>query len=157
MTFPLGPIRTSTGLGFQLRLRRADAFQPTLLICHPGRCLVTAMIGAMLRIFRRIRGLRLIQPCLHFSFKAPLLLRHALVAHRLVSRGIGAQLGAIHRNMAKLDQPRRLAKPQYLHEQAPQGHQMPAPECADGAEIRLVQPSHRHHVHPLLAGTRQLP
>jgi hypothetical protein len=58
--------------------------------------------------------------------------------------------------MAKLDKPRRLAEPQYLHEQAPQGHQMPAPECADGAEIRLVQPSHRHHVHPLFAGTRQM-
>jgi hypothetical protein len=51
-------VRPSAGLGFQLRLRRADAFQPALLIRHPSRCLVTAMIGAMLRVFRRIRGLR---------------------------------------------------------------------------------------------------
>ncbi|MFM7420912.1 MAG: transposase, partial [Alphaproteobacteria bacterium] len=40
------------------------------------------MIGAMLRIFRRIRGLRLIKPSLHLSFKAPLLLRHKAMSYK---------------------------------------------------------------------------
>ncbi len=41
--------------------------------------------------------------------------------------------------MAELDQPRRLAQAQHLHEQAAKRRQMPLAEIGNGAEVGLVQ------------------
>ena len=50
---------------------------------------------------------------------------HPLVAHRLVARGVRAQLGAIDRQRPQPDQLGLLAQPQRLHEQLRQRLQMP--------------------------------
>jgi hypothetical protein len=42
-------------------LRWRDALQPTLPVGHPGRGLVAALAGAVLRVLRRISRLRLVQ------------------------------------------------------------------------------------------------
>jgi len=48
---------------------------------------------------------------------------------------------------AQLHQTRRLTQPQHLHEQTPQGRQVPLPEQVDRPEVRLLQRRHRHEIH----------
>ena len=52
---------------------------------------------------------------------------------------IGAQLVAIHRDMAEADQACLLAECQHLNEQLAQRRQVTAAELVDGAEARPVQ------------------
>jgi hypothetical protein len=164
---PLGMMRLSLsvklrcalsggGFGFQLRLGRADALQAALLVGHPVRGLVATAIRPVLCILRGVSGHRLIQPGLHLGHQLRLLAHHVLVAHCLVPAGVGAQLGAVDRNVPQLDQTRGPTQPQNLHEQFRQRCQMPLAEVTDGAEVRPVQPGDRHHVHPLFAGACQL-
>src|SRR5215211_3097852 len=61
---------------------------------------------------------------------------HALVAHRLVLRRVGLDLGAIERDMPELHQAGLLAQLQNLHEQFAKRLQVPLAKIRDGAEIR---------------------
>ena len=149
--------RNEPRLGLQLRLGLADALQPTLLVGHPVWRLVAPPVRAMLDILGLVRRIGLREPSGDLRRQLRFGRLHPPVAHRLVTVGVGLQLGSVRRHMAQLHQPRRLAQPQHLHEQVGQGRQMPLAEVADGAEVRPVQARHRHHVHPLLVGPRQTP
>lgn len=145
------------GLGLELRLGGPNALEPALLVGCPVRRLVAPAVEAVFPIFRRVGRRGAIEPLLNFGGKSGLLLDHPFVAHRLVSAGVGLELGSVHRDMAEPDQSRRLAQTQHLHEKRRQRRQMPLAEVADGAEVRPVQPGHRHNVEALLARPRQLP
>lgn len=58
--------------------------------------------------------------------------------------------------MGELDEPRRPAQAQHLHEQIRESHEMALAKVGDRAKVRPVQPGHRHHVDPLFAGTGEL-
>jgi hypothetical protein len=144
-------------LGLELRLGGPNALEPALLVGHPVRRLVAPAVDAVFPIFRRVGPRSPLEPVLNFGGESGLLLHHPFVAHRLVPAGVGLQLGSVHRDMAKPDQSRSLAQLQRLHEQRRQRRQMPRAEVADRAEVRTVQPGHRHNVEAFFARPRQLP
>src|SRR5262249_27205658 len=76
---------------------------------------------------------------------------HALIAHRLVLRGIGFDLGAVKRNMAELHQAGGLAQVQNLRKQRVQRLQMPLAEFRDGTEVRRIEPHNAHEIDALAA------
>jgi hypothetical protein len=67
----LGGCPRGGGLGLRARLQRsfgfANPFQPTLAPLQLRRQLVAASIGAVLRLFDRVRRLRLVEQLLHSS------------------------------------------------------------------------------------------
>ncbi len=73
-----------------------------------------------------------------------------------MARGVGLQLGPVHRDVAEPHETSGAAKPQDLHEQVRQNGEMALAEIRDSAEVRAVQSRHRHDVDPLLAGAGQL-
>ena len=108
----------------------------------------------MFSILRGVGLARLIEPVRDLCGQLAFGLHHALVAHRLVLGCIGAQLGAVHRDVAEADQTGLLAQCQHLNEQVAQRRQVSAAEFADGAEVRPVQRSDRLEVQPFFAATR---
>ena len=107
-------------------------------------------------ILGRIGLARAIQPGFDFRGQRQLDRLHPPVAHRLMTRGVGLQLGAVHRHVSELDQTSRPTQAQHLHEQVRQGHEVALAEVGDGAEIRPVQAGHGHDIDPLLTGTSEL-
>src|SRR5207302_11473997 len=75
------------------------------------------------------------QPALNLRRKPRLGLFHPAMAHPLVDPGIGLDLGAAERHMAKLDEPRLAAQRKNLPEQSGERSQMPLAELADRAEV----------------------
>ncbi len=138
-------------LGLQRRLRRADAREPARLVGHPVRHLVAAPVGAMAGVLLVVGRLGPLQPAGHLGGQRGLGLRHAAVAHRLVARGVGLELGAVDGDVAEPDEARRPAEPQHLAEQLGERGEVAAPEARHGAEVRPLQPRHRHEIDPLLA------
>ena len=143
-------------LCLQRGLGGPDRLQPPLLVGHPVRRLVAAPVRAMLAILGRIGLAGLLQPALDLGGQRRLGRLHPAVAHRLVARGIGLQLGPVHGHMPELHQPRRPAQAQHLDEQVRQGGEVALAEVGDGAEVRPVQAGDRHDVDPLLAGAGKL-
>src|SRR5439155_21547424 len=76
---------------------------------------------------------------------------HALVAHRLVLRRVGLDLGAVERHMPELHQTGRLAQLQNLPEQFAKRLQVTLAEIRDGAEIRCVECYNAHEINALAA------
>jgi hypothetical protein len=144
-------------LGLEFRLRRPDPLQPTLLIAHPGRHLVAAPVSTERGVLRSIGALGLRQPTLDLGGQLGLGRAHPGVAHGFVLGGIGAQLGAVQRDMAEPDQARAPAQGEHLHEEFGQGGEVASAELADGAEVRPVQRRHRLEVEALLAGAGDPP
>jgi len=81
---------------------------------------------------------------------------HALVAHGFVLGGIGLNLGAVQRHMAKAHHPRFLAQPQDLNEQALEGLEVAAAEFADPAVVRLLIAGEHPESQILVAGAFDL-
>ena len=66
----------------------------------------------------------------------PLRLAHPAVAHGLVLRGVGQDLGPVQGHVAQLDQPGPLAEVEDLQEQPGQGRQVRLPEGRDACRGR---------------------
>src|SRR5674476_560897 len=147
-------LRRQPGLGLQRRHRLLDLHQPFLLVAGPIRHLVAALVSAESLVLFGIRSLRRRQHAGNLGLQFHLALLHALIAHRLVFRGVGFDLRAIERDMAEFDQPRRLAQLQNLQEQGTERLQMPLAEVADRTKIRWIERHNHHKIIPLAAGFR---
>ena len=99
----------------------------------------------------RVRRLGRVEPLgdLGFQFRGAVL--HALVAHRLVLRRVGFDLGAVERHMPELHQAGRLAQMQDLPEQSAKRLQVTLAEIRNSAEIRRIEPDDAHEVDTLAA------
>jgi len=72
------------------------------------------VLSAPYRILLGIGRLGRLKPFAYLGLQLGGALLHALIAHRLVLRGIGFDLGAVERNMAELHQAGGLAQVQNL-------------------------------------------
>src|SRR5258708_1657293 len=110
--------RTLAGGGLRLRLERrfglADLGQPPLFVGNPIGQLVTTPVTAVLAILGRVLSGRLLHPARNLGGELLLGPSHPAVAHRLVLGGIRLDLGAVERDMAKLDQTSLAAQPKDL-------------------------------------------
>jgi len=79
------------------------------------------------------------------------------VAHGLVLAGIGFDLGAIQCHVAQARQPGHLAQPQDLNEQTLEGIKVAAPEFADPAVVRMLNPGEHPEGQVLVASPLDLP
>src|ERR1700738_665382 len=124
---------------------------------HPLGHLVATLRGSELTILSLV-GLGVLgQPALDLRRKPRLGLFHPAIAHRLVDPGIGLDLGAVERHMAKLHEPRLATQRKNLPEQSGQRSQMPLAEFADRAEVRTLHPRYCRKIQPLRAAPRDLP
>ncbi len=73
---------------------------------------------------------------LDLGLQGRLRLAHPVIAHRLVTGGIGLDLGAIEGHPAHRDHARLLAQGQRLQEQGFQRGEVTAPKAGDGAKVR---------------------
>jgi len=136
-------------LGLQFGLRRPDLLGPLLLVGDPIGRLLAAHVAAEGLVLLGVRSLGRAQPARDLGFKLSRALGHAFVAHRLVLGGVRLDLRPVERDMAKLHQPRLLAKLQNLGKQSGERLQMALAEVGDGAEIRRIEPHDAHEVDPL--------
>ncbi len=146
-----------TSLGFERRLRLADARKATLAPTKLLRQFVSAHPNTVARILARISCLRLAKQALDLLVQPALLAQHALVAHRLVLARIGLDLGAVNRHMAKLHQPRTPAQLQHLHEQPLNVLPVHLAKLVDSGEKRLRVGANHPKRHVLVAGTLDTP
>src|SRR5882757_8350900 len=119
------------GFGFQRGLGGTDLLKPLLLVGHPLGHLVATLRGSELTILSLVGLGSLSQPALDLRRKPRLGFFHPAIAHRLVDPGIGLDLGAVERHMAKLHEPRLAAQRKNLPEQSGESSQMPLAELAD--------------------------
>ena len=105
------------------------------------------MAGILLQVGR----LGPLQPAGHLGGQRRLGRLHPAVAHRLVARGVGAELGAVDGDVAEPHQARRAAQPQHLAEQPGERGEVAPPERRDRPEVRPLRAGHRHEVQALLA------
>src|SRR5580700_9850919 len=117
-----------------------------LLIGNPIRHLLAGLVAAMQLVLRGIRRLGRAEPLGDLGFQLPGALFHTLVAHRLVLRGVGFDLGAIERHMPELDETGLLAQLQNLPEQFAKRLQVTPAEIRDGTEIRWIEPDNAHEI-----------
>jgi hypothetical protein len=144
-------------LRFEFGLGGADALQPPLLVPHPVRRLITAPVGTLLGVFRRIGCRGPIEPAGYLGRQLVLGLGHPSVTHRLVLGGVRLDLRAVERHVAKFHQTGLAAQRQHLSEQTGQSREVPLAEVADRPEVRPVQSRHRLESKSLLARARGLP
>ena len=103
------------GFGRSLRLRLqfglglADALGAPLLVGDPIRHLLSGLVAAVLLVLLSVRRRRRAQPLGDLAIQLPQALSHAPVAHRLVLRRIGFDLGAIERDMPEFGKASLLA------------------------------------------------
>ncbi len=128
------------GFSFQRGLGGTDFLEPLLFIGHPLGHLVASLRGSELTILSLIGLGGLSQPVLDLRRKPRLGLFHPAIAHRLVDPGIGLDLGAVERHMAKLHEPRLAAQRKNLPEQSGKRRQMPLAKLTDRAEVRTLHP-----------------
>ncbi len=125
-----------------------DLLGPLLLVGDPVRHLIAALVAAERLVLPRVRRFGSAHPLgdLGVEFRRPL--GHALVAHRLVFRGVRLDLRSVERDMPELRQPGPFAQLQNLGEQAGERLQVSLAEIRDGAEIRCVEADDAHEVDP---------
>jgi hypothetical protein len=140
LCFELGFGR-SLRLRLQLGLGVTDLLGTPLLVGDPIRHLLAGLVAAVQLVLLGVRRLGRAEPHGHLGFQLRCALFHALVAHRLVLRRIGFDLGSIQRHMPELNQARLLAQLQNLLEQIAKPLQVPLAEIRDGPEIRGIGPS----------------
>ena len=93
----------SLRLRFQFGLGLANPLGAPLLVGDPIRHLRAALVGAVGACLRGVRSIGCAQPPnLDLGFQLRGALLHALVAHRLVLRGVGFDLGTVEGDMAEL-------------------------------------------------------
>ena len=145
------------GCGRRLRLRLqvglggADPLGTPLLIGDPLRHLLAGLIAAVQLVLLGVRRLGRAEPLGDLGFQLGGAIVHALVAHRLVLRRVGLDLGAIERDMPELHQAGLLAQLQNLREQFAKRLQVPLAKIRDGAEIRRIERHNAHEVDPFPA------
>src|SRR3981189_2536476 len=163
---PLPPSPEPSSSGFEAALALAsassaalavrDLLQPLLFVGHPLRHLVATLRGSELTILSLVGLGGLSQPALDLRRKPRLRRFHPAIAHRLVDPGIGLDLGAVERHMAKLHEPRLATQRKNLPEQSGERSQMPLAELADRAEVRTLHPRYCRKIQPLRAAPRDL-
>ena len=110
-----------------------------------NRRLVAAARAARLGVLGRILGLRAGQPLGHCAGKRHLGFDHAGVAHRLVLRRVGFDLGAVQRNMAESSQASLAAQCRHGLELQPLSTSPRDPiRRIDATAIGAEQPRHHH-------------
>src|ERR1700675_935336 len=109
---------------FRRGLGGTNLLEPLLFVGHPLGHLVATLRGFELTILSLVGLGGLSQPALDLRRKPRLGLFHPAIAHRLVDPGIGLDLGAVERHMAKLHEPRLATQRKNLPEQAREGRQM---------------------------------
>src|SRR5258705_231172 len=148
-------VRLRGCLGFGFRFQRGlggtDLLQPLLFVGHPLGHLVATPGGSELTILNLVGLGGLSQPVLDLCRKPRLGLFHPAIAHRLVDPGIGLDLGAVERHMAKLHEPRLAAQRKNLPEQSGESSQMALAKLADRAEVRTPHPGYCRKSQALLA------
>ena len=97
--------------------------------------LVAVTVGAMLEVFGVIGGLGFRQDVCDLLLEPLLFGLHPVVAHRLVPRGVGLDLGPIESDGADLGQAGQGAELEDLDEEGFESSQVNLAEVADGAEV----------------------
>src|ERR1700720_579537 len=150
--------RFSSALASALSLASAASFASTssstlalrilsarrFLSGDPIRHLLAGLVVAVQLVLLGVRRLGRAEPLGDLGFQLRGALFHALVAHRLVLRRVGFDLGAIERDMSELHEAGLLAQLQNLPEQFAKRLQVSLAEIRDGAEIRCIE---RHNAH----------
>jgi hypothetical protein len=126
------------GLGFESGFGFADLGQPALATCQLLGKLVGAPPLAVLGVFFGVDLLCTREQLDHLLLEALLGLAHPLVAHRLGLGGVGFDLGAIDGDVPELDQSRRLAELEHLHEQRAERRQMLLAERRHAVVVRVL-------------------
>ena len=96
---------------------------------------VALTVGAMLDVFGLIGGLGFGQESGDLLLEPLLFGLHPIVAHRLVPRGVGLDLGAVQGDGADLGQAGQGTELEDLDEEGLQPSQVDLAEVADGAEV----------------------
>jgi hypothetical protein len=136
---------------FQPRLGRSDRLKTLLAPLD-----LAGDVQLRLVLLRLIGGSRLLQQRLDLRGQLRFGPLHALVAHRLVPRGVGLDLGAVHRDRAKLRQPALARQAHHLHKQPGELLQVQRAEIADRAVLGEVARREHSEGHVLVQLARDL-
>ena len=115
--FPAPCLLRGGGFGFRLQLGFGLAYflKPPLLVGHPIGHLIAALLAVEL-VLLCIGGFGRDQSAVDLGLKLRFPLLHALIAHRLVFRGVRFDLSAVERHVPELHQAGLFRKLRYLHE-----------------------------------------
>ena len=127
-----------SGFGLERRLGFADLRKPTVATRKLAGKLVAPTALAVFRVLVGIDLLGASQQLGNLLLESFFGLAHALVAHRLVLRGVRLELAAVDRDVPQLDQPCLLAKPQDLRKKVGKGRQVLLTKRRDAVVIRML-------------------